>query len=134
MSKRKILTSQPLLERYEVLGTPEVALIGAGPIAPTPGETSKGDVLVVRRATHDPNTERRDALKASPPALNVLLRARNHMADVDQLSRFRIGHKAFIGVLVLCVEHSGHGFRRSRSCRMVRNVLDTVRPEPKSAV
>ena len=94
------------------------------------GEPSERDVHVVRRATHDPDCELSDAAQTSMAALQVVDRTRDHVADVDGLTRLWIRHQAVVGELVLAIEHGGKALRSSLQLRVRGDVVDALVAEP----
>ena len=122
VGQRQIASAQLLLEGDEVLRAPLVA--AHRPFVRPRGETGEGDVHVVRRAAHQPHAVLRPDLKGGVPLEQIVARARDHMAGVDQFTRFRIGDQASVGLRVLQIEHGGEFLGSAAECRMSGDVGD----------
>ncbi len=104
------------------------------PLVGSAREARHRGVEIVRRAAHDAHAVFCDALEARVPPHEVLARARNDVADVDEFARLGIGHQADVGRLVLQVEEGGHGARRAREGRVGGDVAHALAAHPDLAV
>ena len=104
--------------------------VGAEPRRPFACETRERDVHVVGRAAHEANRRLGDAHQNLVPALQIVLRPRDHVADVDGLAGLGVGHQTVVGIFVLPVEDRGQLVGRAGERRVVDDVVDPLVPEP----
>ena len=126
--ERDVLASEELLIRDQIRRTVLVAV--GRPFVRASGKPGIRDVHVIRGAAHQADRELRDALQRCVPPLQVSARPRNHMAHVDRLARFGIGHQADVARLVLQIEYLRQRLGRAGEGRMRDYVLDLVVPDP----
>ena len=97
----RVLAGDHLLVRDQVVVALDVLALGAEPGPTFAGETRECDVHVVRCATHDADGQLGDSTQPSVSTFEIVDRARDHVADVDGLACFRVGHQAIVRELVL---------------------------------
>ena len=112
----------------------DVLALGAEPRPTFAGEPRERDVHVVGCAAHDADGQLGDSTQPAVATFQIVDRARDHVADVDGLAGFRVGHQTVVGELVLAVEHRGEAARRTLQLRMRGDIVDTLVAQPHLAI
>ncbi len=107
-------------------------LVRSGPFPPRPfpGEAGERHVHVVGRAAHQPHRRLGDAGQPFVAALQIGLRPRDHVADVDLLTGLRVVHQALRLALELPIEDRRHRLGGLGERRMVGDVADPFVADP----
>lgn len=108
VGERDVLERQLTLEGDEVGVALDVGVVGTFPPGPFPGETGERHVHVVRGAPHESHRRLGDAAQPFVAALQVGLRPRDHVADVDLVTGVSVLHQAVGLAFELPVEDGRH--------------------------
>ena len=130
VGERDVLERQLALEGDEVGVTLDVGAVRALPPRPFPGETGERHVHVVGGAAHQPHRRLGDAGQPFVAALQIGLRPRDHVADVDLLAGLRVVHQALRPALELPIEDRRHRFGGLGERGMIGDVADSFVADP----
>ena len=130
MGEREVGLGEAALEGHDVARAALVASVGAGPHAGRRGEGGELHVHVVGRAAHDAHRAFRQPHDPGMALPQLVLRARDHVADVGRLAGLGVLVEALGGVCVLAVEHRGQAFGAAPELGMRRDVVDPLAVDP----
>ena len=118
---------------YSTMFSAPCSLPIGGPLCGTAGEAREGHVDVVGAPPHEADGGLGVDLEPPPPALDVLLGARDQVAHVDRLAGLGVGKEAFFGPVVLQVEEASHRVGRPFEFGVQGGVLHPFTPQPEFA-